>query len=98
MNILFATISNLTGGLINDITTLLVILLTLAFVVMGLDILKDTMFRYVGDTFASMRVRLDGLAAGRSADEIDEDIEESITEAKERKYQAGLKKHGRRNS
>lgn len=92
MNILFTTISNLTGGLISDITTLLVALLALSFVVMGLDYLRG-IFEH---TFSEMSLRKQGLAAGRSADEIDEDIDESRSDAKARLYQSNLKKYGRR--
>lgn len=41
LDLIFATVSNLTGGLITDMTTLIVGLITLAFILMGLDWLMD---------------------------------------------------------
>lgn len=92
MNILFQTISSLTGGLITDISTLLVALLALSFVVMGVDYLRDIL----ESTFSEMSLRKQGSSAGRTANEIDDDIESSRADAKASLYQANLKKYGRR--
>lgn len=42
-DIIFQTVSNLTGGLITDMTTLIVGLVTVAFILMGLDLLIDVL-------------------------------------------------------
>jgi len=41
INLLFGVASNLTGGLVNDMTTVMIALLTLSFILMGSDILLD---------------------------------------------------------
>lgn len=38
-DLIFTTVSDLTGGLITDMTTLVIGLITLAFILMGLDLL-----------------------------------------------------------
>lgn len=90
MNILFQTISNLTGGLINDITTLCVGLLTLSFVLMGLEYLRDIMEH----TFSEMKIRKQGLSMGLSNDEIDSDIDSAIESQKKSQYKQSLKGYG----
>lgn len=42
-DIIFQSVSNLTGGLITDMTTLIVGLVTLAFILMGLDVLVSVL-------------------------------------------------------
>ena len=41
MNIIFQAISNLTGGLITDLTTAIVAMIALSFIGMGFDLLLD---------------------------------------------------------
>jgi hypothetical protein len=39
--LLFQTASSLTGGLVNDMSTALVVILVIMFVVLGVDLLRD---------------------------------------------------------
>lgn len=41
LDLIFSTISNLTGGLVNDLTTVIVAMLSISFIVMGFGYLKD---------------------------------------------------------
>lgn len=43
MNIIFNAVSQLTGGLISDITSMVIGMVVLAFIAMGLDYLKDVL-------------------------------------------------------
>lgn len=43
IDLIFQTVSNLTGGLITDMTTLIVGLVTVAFILMGFDFLMDVL-------------------------------------------------------
>lgn len=43
MNIIFNAVSQLTGGLINDITSMVIGMVVLSFIAMGLDYLKDVL-------------------------------------------------------
>lgn len=48
-DILFSTLSNLTGGLVADCQTLLIALISLGFICMAVDILLGPMIRKVSD-------------------------------------------------
>jgi hypothetical protein len=48
-DILFSTLSNLTGGLVADCQTLLIALISLGFICMAVDILLGPLFRKVSD-------------------------------------------------
>ncbi len=61
-DIIFQTVSNLTGGLIIDVQTAVVGIVTLGFIAMGLDHLKDLLLStYEGTT--SKDKELDGIMA-----------------------------------
>jgi hypothetical protein len=47
VDILFQVASNLTGGLINDVTTALVAMLGIGFICMGIDYLKDVFENHI---------------------------------------------------
>lgn len=96
-NILFTTISNLTGGLITDVTTLIVGMVTLAFILMGLDILKDVILDGINGQNASKR-RMDsygefqasGKAAGLTDSEIEMEGNKVRFESSREKYKRSL--------
>jgi len=46
-DILFQTISSMTGGLVSDITTAMVAMFAIAFIVIGIDYLKDVFESHV---------------------------------------------------
>lgn len=61
-DLIFQTVSNLTGGLITDIQTAVIGLVTIGFVVMGLDLLKGLLLStYEGTT--SKDKEFDGIMA-----------------------------------
>lgn len=72
-DILFQVVSNLTGGLISDLTTALVAMFTLAFIVMGIDYLKDSF-----ESFISIRQTNSSLDRARTyknlADSADDQV------------------------
>lgn len=43
LNIIFNAVSQLTGGLISDVTSMIVGMVVLAFIAMGIDHIKDTL-------------------------------------------------------
>lgn len=48
-DILFQTMSSMTGGLINDLTTAMIAMFTLTFIVMGFDYLKDSFELFIAN-------------------------------------------------
>ncbi|MBI5847511.1 MAG: hypothetical protein HZB31_06100 [Nitrospirae bacterium] len=43
LNIIFQSVSTLTGGLVNDVTSLIVAMVSISFVLMALDLIKDAL-------------------------------------------------------
>ncbi len=50
-DILFQIASNLTGGLVDDLTTAMIAMVTIAFIVFGLDHLKDAFEAHINDRY-----------------------------------------------
>ncbi len=71
-DILFTTVSNLTGGLITDMTTLVVGLISLAFILMGLDSLMDVL-NHAMDHHSKNKARNDWAAANNAGVDFEED-------------------------
>lgn len=89
-DILFTTVSNLTGGLITDMTTLVVGLITLAFILMGLDLLMDV-FNHAMDNHAKNKARNEYWAAANNAGiNFDEDEKQAKFEAARPDYKSRL--------
>lgn len=82
-DILFSTISSMTGGLVTDITTAMIGMLVIGFLLMGLDYLKDVL-----DDGLSRRSSNNSLEKARSyrkmSDSMDDQVSKDYLNAKYR--------------
>lgn len=89
-DILFQSVSNLIGGLIVDVQTAMVGVVTILCVVMGLDLLKDVLFSALSER---QRVRdykmiVESAAlTGRSEDDVYGDVSERMYQKRLKLYQ-----------
>lgn len=89
-DILFQTVSNLTGGLIVDVQTAMVGVVTILCVLMGLDLLKDVLLSALSER---RRVRdydkiVESAAlTGRSEDDVYGDVSERMYQKRLSSYQ-----------
>lgn len=65
-DLLFTAVSNLTGGFITDMTTLVIGLITLSFILMGLDLLLEV-FNHAMDEHSKKKARNAYWAAANNA-------------------------------
>lgn len=95
-DIIFQTVSNLTGGLIVDIQTAIIGLVTIGFILMGLDYLKDLLLStYEGTTvkdseldsfMAEENLRNEYRSRGFSESEVDMKVSEDRTSVFRSRY------------
>lgn len=88
-DIIFQTVSTLTGGLITDMTTLIIGLVTVAFILMGLDLLMDV-FNHAMDNHAKNKARNEYWAEANNAGV---NFEEDEKQAKYEQARSDYKKH-----
>lgn len=88
MNIIFAAISNLTGGLINDATTLIIGMLSVQFVIMGFGKLKDALEERIEENIQSNSMK--------RAQEYKDRIKSSLTNVERDTYRMKYKNAIRR--
>lgn len=90
IDLIFATVSDLTGGLITDMTTLVVGLITLAFILMGLDLLLDV-FNHAIEKHHEKLARNEYWAAANNAGvNFEEDEKQAEYEAARSEYKRHL--------
>lgn len=94
---LFQVVSDLTGGMVTDIKTAMVGVVTLLIIMMGLDLFKDVFFIAVkgqAEFRASIKARDEYINAGKRAGMTDSEIEKDENETKfnaaRRKYSSHL--------
>lgn len=90
IDLIFATVSDLTGGLITDMTTLIVGLITLAFILMGLDLLMEV-FNHALGSHATEKAKNEYWAAANNAGvNFEEDEKQVKYEAARSEYKRSL--------
>jgi hypothetical protein len=91
IDLIFGAISNLTGGLITDLTTAVIGLLTISFIAMGADLIIGVFAGRRTDKCRSDRVHsaFDNLQKAReSGSEVERDMAKS-------RYRSALSRYGR---
>lgn len=91
VDLIFGAISDLTGGLITDLTTVVIGLLTISFIAMGADLIISALASSYADSKRTGRVRstFEELQKAReSGSEVERDMAKS-------RYNDALRRYGR---
>lgn len=86
MEILFTTISSLTGGLVTDIKTLMVAMLSIAFICMAFDLIRDAL----ENSIAERQFTASGKKLGMTDIDINEEKDRIRFETAKNRYRSRL--------